>query len=144
MKRLILTALALVCLHAAAFAAGPDSFECVRPDGTVVCTVNAPSGDPSVVCNHDCAECNMTCAARQIVVREGNEILVNPGAPPPAPPRSTGPGGVETPQYCEQQYQQCVSRCRSTPNNRTQFDMDACISSCNSAKSGCGTKPTPY
>jgi len=144
MKRLVFTALCFLCLNAAAFAGGPDSFECVRPDGTVVCTVNAPSGDPSVVCNHDCVDCNMTCAARQIVVREGDGYMVNPGAPPAVAPKPSGPGGAETPQYCEQQYQRCMSSCRSNPNNRTQYDMDACISSCNSAKSGCGTKPSGY
>jgi hypothetical protein len=146
MKHLVLTALALMCMNAAAFAAGPDTFECVRPDGTVVCTVRAPSGDPSVTCNHDCVDCNMTCTARQIVVREGNELIVNPGAPSPVPSKPEGRGGVgvETPQYCQQQYQQCVSRCRSNPNNRTQFDMNACTAACDSAKSGCGTKPTPY
>ena len=146
MKRLVLAAMALVCMNVAAFAVGPDTFECVRPDGTVVCTVRAPSGDPSVVCNHDCVDCNLTCAARQLMVREGNEVIVNPGAPPPVPPKPEGPGGigVETPAFCRAQYQQCVSQCRSNPNNKTAYDRDACIAACNSARSGCGTRPTPY
>ena len=144
MKRFILTAFTLACLHGAALAAGPASFECVRPDGSVVCTVNAPSGDPSVVCNHDCQDCNMTCAARQVVVREGNTVTVNPGAPAPVRPKAERPGGpgVETPEFCRQQFQKCVDRCRSTPGNSTQYDRDACISACNSTQSGCGTAST--
>ena len=143
MKRIILAALALACLSTAAFAAGPNSYQCVRPDGTVVCTINAPSGDPSVVCNHDCVDCNLTCVARQVVVREGNELFFNPGSPGPAQPQPSqaSPGGVETPQYCQQQYERCVSMCRSNPYNRTQNDLDACISSCSSTLSGCGRKP---
>jgi hypothetical protein len=142
MKRIVLMALALVCLNAAAFAAGPDSYQCVRPDGTVVCTVNVPpGGDPSVTCNHNCVDCNLTCAGRQVVVREGNELMFNPGAPSSVQPGRTGFGGVETPQYCQKQHQQCVNRCSSNPNNRTQSDMDACLSSCASTLSGCGKKP---
>lgn len=141
MKRIILTALAFICLNTAAFAAGPDSYQCVRPDGTVVCTINAPSGDPSVICNHDCVDCNLTCTARQVVVRDGNELIFNPGASTPVRPKQAGPGGVETPDNCQRQYQQCVSTCRSNPNNRTQYDMDACTSNCNSTLSGCGRTP---
>lgn len=138
MKRLVL-ALALVGLSVSVFAAGPDSYQCVRPDGAVVCTVNVPSGDPSVVCNHDCADCNLTCVAKQVVVREGNELFFNPGASPVQPDRA-GPGHAETPRYCKQQYQQCVDRCGSNPNNRTQSDVNACTSSCYSEFSGCGKK----
>ncbi|MBF0480650.1 MAG: hypothetical protein HQL37_11150 [Alphaproteobacteria bacterium] len=143
MKRLVLATLALACLSTAAFASGPNSFECVRPDGTVVCTVNAPTGDPSVTCNHDCPDCNLTCKARQVVIQEGNELIINPGASPAVPHGQTGQGGVETKRYCQEQHQQCVDRCRSNRNDRTQDDLDACISSCDSTLSGCGTKPTP-
>jgi hypothetical protein len=141
MKHLVLTALALVCLNIPAYAAGPDSFQCIRPDGSIVCTVNAPSGDPSVVCNHDCVDCNMTCVARQVVIREGDELIFNPGASRPVQPGQTGPGAVETPQYCQDKFNQCVSTCRSNPNDRTQNNVDACISSCSSAMSGCGKRP---
>ena len=96
MKHLVLTALALVCLNIPAYAAGPDSFQCIRPDGSIVCTVNAPSGDPSVVCNHDCVDCNMTCVARQVVIREGDELIFNPGASRPVQPGQTGPGAVQS------------------------------------------------
>lgn len=141
MKRIIFFALVFICLRTVALAAGSDSYQCIRPDGTIVCTVNAPSGDPSVVCNHDCVDCNLTCTAKQVVVMDGNEVIFNPGASAPVRPKSAGPGGVETQEYCQQQYQQCVSRCRSNPNDRTQYDMDACISSCKSTLSGCGRKP---
>jgi hypothetical protein len=141
MKHVIFIAVALVCLTGPSFAAGPNSFECVRPDGSVVCTVNTTSDDPSVVCNHDCVDCNMTCAARQIVVREGNQLIFNPGAPAPSQSGQAASGGKETPQYCRQQYKQCVNRCQTNKNNRTQYDIDACISSCDSALSGCGRKP---
>ena len=141
MKYLVFITLTLISLNTAALAAGPDSYQCVRPDGRVVCTVNAPSGDPSVVCNHDCVDCNMTCAARQIVVREGNELMFNPGASPPVQSGPAGASEAETKQYCQHQYLQCVSRCRSNPNNMTQQDVDACTSSCDSSLSGCGRKP---
>jgi len=141
MKHLFFIAVALACLSAPAFAAGPNSFECVRPDGTVVCTVNAASGDPSVTCNHDCVDCNMTCTARQIVVRDGNQLIFNPGAPAPGKPQRTESVNPETPRYCKKQYKKCVSKCRSNRNNKTQYDIDACVSSCDSAMSGCGMNP---
>jgi len=138
MKLLAITVIVLACLSTMAFAAGPNSYQCVRPDGTVVCTVNVSSGDPSVVCNHDCVECNMTCAAEQLIIRDGNERIYNPGAPAATPPSQTSRSGVETPEYCKQQYRTCEDRCRSNPSNRTQSDIDACTSSCYSAFSGCG------
>lgn len=138
MKLLVFFVTAFLSLSAIAFAAGPNSYQCVRPDGTVVCTVNVPTGDPSVVCNHECANCNMTCAAKQIVVRDGNERIFNPGAPPAVPPSQAGSVAPETPENCKRQYQACEERCRSNPSNRTQSDIDACMSSCYSAFSGCG------
>jgi len=142
MKRIALAALALVFCNTVAFASGPNSYQCIRPDGTVVCTVNSPTGDPSVTCNHDCPDCNLTCVARQIVIQEGNELFINPGASAPVQPRESGPGGVETPRYCRDQYQLCMNRCTSNPNDRKQSDLDACFSSCGSTYSGCGTKPS--
>lgn len=139
MKLIIFTMATLAYLSTLAFAAGPNSYQCIRPDGTVVCTVNVPpGGDPSVACNHDCVDCNMTCAARQLVIRDGNERIYNPGAPAATPPSQTGRSGVETPEYCKQQYRNCENTCRSNPRNRTQVDIDACTSSCYSAFSGCG------
>jgi hypothetical protein len=142
MKIIILAAtLMLAGISQHSFAAGPNSFECIRPDGLVVCTVNAPSGDPSTICNRDCKECNMTCVARQHVVRDGNELIFNPGAS--APKRSNQPrhGGIETRQYCRQQYRECVGACRNSSSNRSQYDVDVCTSSCSSVYSGCGRRP---
>lgn len=141
MKRLFLIALAIVCLNAAAvFAAGPDSFQCIRPDGTVVCTVNAPSGDPSTICNRNCPECNLTCVARQRVIRDGNELQFNPETSGPAHPNQPDSPRAETPQFCKQQLNACTKSCRSNPNNRTSFDLNACVSSCKSTYSGCGRR----
>lgn len=141
MTRLFLLALALVCLNAAAaFAAGPNSFQCVRPDGSVVCTVNAPSGDPSTICNRNCPECNLTCVARQHVVRDGNVIMVNPETPGAAQPNQPAAPRAETPRFCKQQLRHCTNVCRSDPNNRSNFNMNACVSSCKSTYSGCGRR----
>jgi hypothetical protein len=141
MKRLFFIALALVCMAVAdASAAGPNSFQCIRPDGSVVCTVNAPSGDPSTICNRNCPECNLTCVARQRVVRDGNELIFNPETSGPAQANQPNAPRAETPQFCKQQLRQCTNVCRSDPNNRSNFNLNACVSSCKSIYSGCGRR----
>jgi len=139
MLQYALTALTFFLMSAACEAAGPNTYQCIRPDGTVVCTVETTSGDPSVVCNHDCVDCNMTCAARQHIVRDGNRVYTNPGASAPVARKRSAQRKNETPGYCERQYDKCADRCLSNRKNRTQYDMDACISSCASTLSGCGT-----
>lgn len=141
--KMILFAATIMCLcfSQISLAAGPNSFECIRPDGLVVCTVNVGSGDPSTICNRDCKECNLTCVARQHVVRDGNELIFNPGASAPTRPNRPGTGGVETRQHCRQQYQQCMNSCRDSSSNRSQYDVDVCASSCSSTYSGCGRTP---
>lgn len=141
MKRIVLSIMACLCVSSAAFAAGPASYQCIRPDGTVVCTINAYEGDPSVICNHDCPDCNLTCVAQQRVVRDGDELLFNPGATPAVRPKASGSGAAETPQHCQEQRQECIRRCNSNPNDAKQFDRNACISACESTFSGCGTQP---
>ena len=136
MKR-ILFALAVLCAATAANAQEPRLYECVRPDGTVVCTVADTSGNPSVTCNHDCVDCNLVCAARARLTEGGTMQVV----PPPVAGQRTPPepGGVaETRQYCQQTRKDCVARCKSDPLNRSAYDMDACISDCNDWFSGCG------
>lgn len=136
MKRVLL-ALAILCAAATASQA-QQIYQCVRPDGTVVCTVTDTSGSPSDTCNHDCVDCNLTCAAR-LQLTEGGTVVV---PPPPVPGQRTQPepgGQAETPAYCNQKFQQCVANCRSDPANRTAYDREACISSCKSWRSGCGT-----
>jgi len=116
-------------------------FQCVRPDGTVICTVQDTSGNPSVTCNHDCLDCNMVCAAKLRLTSQGDGQM-EPVAPPAVTgvqrPR-TAPGTVETPAFCAQRYQECVAQCKSSPANRGREAMDACLGSCQSWKSGCGT-----
>ena len=141
MNRILFVALTLVCLSAAgANAAGLNSFQCVRPDGSVVCTVNAPSGDPSTICNRNCPDCNLTCVARQHVVRDGNTFMVNPETAGPDQANQPAAPRAETPQFCKQQLRRCTSDCRSDPNNRSNFNMNACVSSCKSIYSGCGRR----
>lgn len=141
MKGILLTTLALCLMSVPTFAAGPNSFQCIRPDGGIVCSINAPSGDPSVICNRDCPDCNMTCVARQHVIRDGNRVIINPGSSRDTPRHESNARYVETPQFCQREYRNCMSECRNSPNNRSRFDMDACTSSCYSVKSGCGRRP---
>jgi len=140
MKRVLF---ALAVLFAATAVQAQQSgavYQCVRPDGTVVCTVTDKSGDPSVTCNYECPDCNMVCAARLRLIKEDG---LTPVTPPPVPGarRPSQPNAVETPEYCQRQYQQCVATCKSDPKNKTKYDVEACVSSCNSWYSGCGMKP---
>ncbi len=134
--------LLLLALPVAAQAAGGALYQCVRPDGTVVCTVTDTSGDPSVTCNYECLDCNMVCAARQQVSTQDGRTSVVPESPIRGDRRQPqAPGTVETPEYCQQRYQQCIARCRSDPDNSSAYDVEACLSSCNDTLSGCGMKP---
>jgi hypothetical protein len=140
MKRILLL-LAVLCIPAAVAQAQEKIYQCVRPDGTVVCTVRDSSGDPSVTCNHDCADCNMVCAARLRL--SGMDEEMAPVTPPPVPdrrPQPEAPGTVETPEYCQQRYQSCIANCQSNPGNKTSYDMNACTSSCEDWRTGCGKK----
>ena len=141
MKPLLLVVL-LLAAPAASQAAGGTLYQCVRPDGTVVCTVTDTTGDPSVTCNYECVDCNMVCAARLRVSTQGGQTSTVPETPVKGDRRQPqAPGTVETREYCQQRYQQCVARCRSDPDNAKPYDMDACLSSCNDTLSGCGMKP---
>lgn len=138
MKRFTM-ALAIVCAAVTA-QAQQNVYQCVRPDGTVVCTVTDASGDPSVTCNYECVDCNMVCAARlRLTDGNGNAVPVLP--PPVSGERRPPSNAAETPEYCRNRFQQCVAKCRSDPDNRTSYDVEACISSCESWFSGCGMKP---
>ncbi len=139
MKRILL-ALAVVCFAATAYAQQPPIYQCIRPDGTVVGTVSDTSGDPSSTCNHDLVDCNLVCAAKLLLTDQGGGMV--PVVPPQVPAQRTQPepgGPAETPAYCQQKYQECTANCRADPKNRTAYDRDACIASCNSWRSGCGT-----
>lgn len=137
----ILLALAVLCAAAPAYAQQQKVYQCVRPDGTVVCTVTDKSGDPSVTCNYECVDCNMVCVARLRLSDEGAGMAP---VPPPAVKgeRRQGSGGAEeTPEYCRRVYQDCVAKCKSDPMNKSRYDIDACVSGCDSWYSGCGMKP---
>ncbi|MFZ5425900.1 MAG: hypothetical protein ACOZEN_02910 [Thermodesulfobacteriota bacterium] len=137
----ILFAMALMAASSTAWAQQPKVYQCVRPDGTVVCNVTGKTGDPSVTCNYECVDCNMVCVARLKLADEGGALT--PVAPPAVngERRQPSPGAEETPEYCRQVYQQCVAKCKSDPMNKTKYDVDACVSSCSSWYSGCGMKP---
>jgi len=139
MKILFLVVL-LSCAAGVAQAQNGKVYQCVRPDGTVVCTTRDSSGDPSVTCNFECPDCNMVCAARLLLTNDDGTL--RPVTPPPVRDgkNTVGrPAGTETPEYCQQQYQRCVSGCSNNPLNKTRYDVDACVASCKSWYSGCGT-----
>lgn len=59
------------------------SYQCVKPDGAVVCTVDSassPGDDPSVLCNKTCETCYLTCTAVEIIVKGGGKVITGPGA----------------------------------------------------------------
>jgi len=141
MKSLLLCII-LLAVAAAGQAAEARLYQCVRPDGAVVCTVTGASGDPSVTCNYECVDCNMVCAARVRVSSQGGVTTVVPGAPVQGERRAPqAPGTAETREYCQQRYQECIARCRSDPDNSKDYDIDACLSSCDDTLSGCGMTP---
>uniref|UniRef100_A0A7C4EJ69 DUF4124 domain-containing protein n=1 Tax=Fundidesulfovibrio putealis TaxID=270496 RepID=A0A7C4EJ69_9BACT len=136
MKSILLAVMALA-LAVPALAQQPKVYQCVRPDGTVVCTVQDTSGDPSVTCNYECVDCNLVCVAQ---LRLSNQNGMTP-VPPPAVKGKRQPAPAtakETPEYCLQRYQKCEQDCRSNPLNKTAFDVEACLASCKSWYSGCG------
>ncbi|MBF0481134.1 MAG: hypothetical protein HQK81_09445 [Desulfovibrionaceae bacterium] len=145
MQRLLLF-FAAACLGFISFA-GPAQatlYNCVRPDGSVVCTVETDQ-EPSGACNHDCTDCNMVCTAQERIVREDGKTIEVPSGPvfgrrnvPPAP------GTVETKEYCNRQYARCQAACRDNPADKSAFNLEACLSSCSGTMSGCGAKPSDY
>lgn len=136
MKRMLLSFSVLCLIVAGASAAlAQSTYMCVKPDGTPVAGIIMPRGadqDPSVVCNAVVPQCFLTCSAMQ--------RFQNGQAPLPAGLRTirvtrrmlsaVGEPGYESPQYCEQQYQNCLANCRGDR---------ACQAFCRSVRSGCGT-----
>jgi len=119
-------------------------YNCVRPDGSVVCTVEA-GGDPSGACNSQCKDCNQVCTAQERIIHDNGKTTVIPSGPEVGkrivPPPS---GAVETREYCQQRFAQCKADCRKNPGNDSSFNLEACLSSCSDTMSGCGTKPSDY
>lgn len=143
MRKILICMLSVLSLGLAlqAVEAQAETYACVRPDGAQVCTINAGRTDPSVQCNRECQDCNLVCTAQMRVMRDGGQIMTSPGQSMPGRrPPAVAPGTVETPKYCRQLYNGCVSACRSNPNNKNRYDRNACISSCKSTRSGCGRR----
>ncbi|EFL50687.1 conserved hypothetical protein [Solidesulfovibrio fructosivorans JJ]] len=134
MKRFLFVSLVLaLTLAAASMAMAQSTLYCVKPNGAAVAAITMPPGDthdPSVVCNAVVPQCYLTCtavlqtqmggaAANVPTIPVTRQMLQNLGNPAP-----------ETPAMCAQQYQRCVAKCRGDR---------ACISYCQSVRSGCGT-----
>lgn len=112
--------------------ASAATYECARPDGTVICTVNTDE-EPSVVCNAECKNCNMVCAARQIY-----GASTTPGVPQ-SPDKGSQYSGPETSAACRANYANCRKECDSNPTDTKDYDRKACYTSCELTFSGCGT-----
>ena len=144
MQKLLICLFAAVCLGIGlqCVEAQAETYACVRPDGGIVCTINAGQTDPSVQCNKECLDCNMVCTAQIRIISDGDQVMTTPSRTKPGRHRAQVPSGtVETPRYCQQQYANCEATCRSNPNNRDNSNLEACISSCKSIRSGCGRRP---
>jgi len=82
------------------FPASAATYQCVRPDKTVVGAVTTDSNDPDVVCNHDYKSCNLVCTAVAHIVREGREAVWGRSSPdnpatPGTNPDTTARGVIE-------------------------------------------------
>lgn len=144
MRKLLICLFSVIGLGMASLAveAQAETFSCRRPDGAKVCTISSNQADPSVQCNQECLDCNMVCTAQRRVVTDGGQTMTAPSRTKHGRrPVSASSGTVESPRYCSQQYANCVSSCRSNPNNRGDYDREACVSSCASVRSGCGRRP---
>jgi hypothetical protein len=78
---------ALVLLAGFSAQARAATYQCIRPDKTVVGAVTTDSSDPDVVCNHNYKSCNLVCTAVEHIVKEGKEAVWG----------TTSPGGVTIP-----------------------------------------------
>ncbi len=57
------------------------NYQCVKPDGKVICTVDSasdPGAQPSDLCNKSCQECYLTCTAVEVIVKSGGRIITGP------------------------------------------------------------------
>jgi hypothetical protein len=76
-----ISACVLVLILGGGLPASAATYQCLRPDKTVVGTVTTDSGDPDVVCNHDYKSCNLVCTAVERLVREGKEAVWGASSP---------------------------------------------------------------
>ncbi|WP_027183843.1 hypothetical protein [Desulfovibrio inopinatus] len=113
------------------------TFQCVRPGGHVVCSIESTSSNPSSDCNAQCFSCNLVCAA-VLTMEKGQNYSPTP---------SSGPKGVggqspvrETPGQCRKSLAACQARCKTDPSNTgNTYAMSSCMSACQNTFSGCGT-----
>lgn len=136
MKRtLLLLAILALSLAAAGIASAQTQLYCVKPDGSAVASIILPQGDrhdPSVVCNAVVPQCYLTCSA-VLQLQDGRSVAAGNVPVVQVTPRmlqNLGNPAPETPAMCEQQYRDCVNKCRGDR---------ACIGYCKSVRSGCGT-----
>ncbi|MEF3695975.1 hypothetical protein [Desulfolutivibrio sp.] len=144
----IIASLALAFLVAAAApqALAQSKYYCVKPDGAPVCAILVTPGarhDPSVLCNLSCAPCNLTCSA---ILRLGDGARGMEDQIPVVqvrPEALTGrdmQSNIETPEYCNAQYQNCLANCRRDPQSSASATaLGQCEAYCQSVRSGCGT-----
>lgn len=136
MKRIsIFFVVMCVVLAAASAAFAQNKYYCVKPDGAPISAIVLPRGarqDPSVVCNAVVPQCFLTCSAVQRI--GSGEGVVPPSVPVVKVTRqmlsTVGSPAYESPQYCAQQYQNCLANCRGD---------SSCRAFCESVRSGCGT-----
>lgn len=137
MKRPLFSVLVLcLTLAAATVALAQTQLYCVKPDGMPVAAILMPAGsnqDPSVVCNAVAPQCYLTCGA-VLHIQYGGMTTPPPNLPTIAVTQqmlaTIGNPAAETPAFCAKQYQSCVAQCRGDR---------ACLASCQSTRSGCGT-----
>lgn len=123
-------------LAASATAFAQTQFYCVKPDGMAMAAIVMPMGtqdDPSVVCNAAIPQCVLTCGAVEHMTAYG--LVVPPNLPvvmvtPEMLPKDRNQYLYESPAYCAQQYQACLSWCAGS---------QTCANACQSVRSGCGT-----
>jgi len=81
-----IAAVSIACLFLFAASVLPAhcaNYQCVKPDGKVICTVDSatdPRAQPSDLCNKACQECYLTCTAVEVIVKGGGKIISGPGA----------------------------------------------------------------
>jgi hypothetical protein len=145
----MILALALCAVLAASQAQAQTKYFCVKPDGTPVCAILPPPGarhDPSVLCNLSCSQCNLTCVA-QLRLGAGAAGMENQVPVVQVRPEAlTGQdmqSNIETPEYCDSQYNACMANCRRDPKTASNIEhVRQCEAYCQSVRSGCGTGNT--
>jgi hypothetical protein len=147
MKSLLtIFALTLFSVLAAAQAQAQTKYFCVKPGGAPVCAIMTPAGsrhDPSVLCNLSCPQCSLTCVAQLRLGAGAAGMEDQVPLVQVRPEVLTGQdmqSNIETPEYCDAQYQTCLANCRRDPKTGANAQyLHQCEAYCQSVRSGCGT-----